>query len=128
MNDMRMWIPFVLGRWTAAAHLRAGMWLQTLVVAFTLAASQGYAESVQPLRVAINHGNAVLARIDAAVQQDEALRKARSQKAQQQPAQESRDDSDEPELPAVRLAQRAAPMQQMLQRSIAEESDIVWGV
>jgi len=71
---------------------------------------------------------AVLARIDAAVQQDEALRKARSQKAQQQPAQESRDDSDEPELPAVRLAQRAAPMQQMLQRSIAEESDIVWGV
>jgi len=66
MNDMRMWIPFVLGRWTAAAHLRAGMWLQTLVVAFTLAASQGYAESVQPLRVAINHGNAVLARIDAA--------------------------------------------------------------
>jgi len=32
------------------------------------------------------------------------------------------------ELPAVRLAQRAAPMQQMLRRSLAEERDIVWGL
>jgi len=70
---------------------------------------------------------AVLARIDAAVLQDEALRKARSEKAQQA-AQTQQDEADEPELPAVRLAQRAAPMQQMIQRSIAEESDIVWGV
>jgi len=73
---------------------------------------------------------AVLARIDAAVLQDEALRKARSEKAQQaaQTQQDEADEADEPELPAVRLAQRAAPMQQMIQRSIAEESDIVWGV
>lgn len=70
---------------------------------------------------------AVLAKIDAAVLYDEALRKARAEKAQQV-TQEDLDASDEPELPAVRLAQRAAPMQQMIQRSIAEASDIVWGV
>ena len=70
---------------------------------------------------------AVLARIDAAVLHDEALRKARSEKSQQA-SQESEGEVDEPELPAVRLAQRAAPMQQMIQRSIAEASDIVWGV
>jgi hypothetical protein len=70
---------------------------------------------------------AVLARIDAAVLHDEALRKARAEKAQQV-IQEVLDGADEPELPAVRLAQRAAPMQQMIQRSIAEASDIVWGV
>ena len=70
---------------------------------------------------------AVLAKIDAAVLQDEALRKARSQKAQQD-EQQGADETQEPELPAVRLAQRALPMQQMIQRSIAEESDLVWGV
>jgi hypothetical protein len=70
---------------------------------------------------------AVLAKIDAAVLHDEALRKARAEKAQQV-TQEDQDGSDEPELPTVRLAQRAAPMQQMIQRSIAEASDIVWGV
>jgi hypothetical protein len=69
----------------------------------------------------------VLAKIDAAVLQDEALRKARAEKAQQA-TQEVEAEVDEPELPAVRLAQRAAPMQQMIQRSIAEASDIVWGV
>jgi Domain of unknown function (DUF1840) len=69
---------------------------------------------------------AVLAKIDAAVQQDEALRQERSQKAQQ--AVPLAEDAEAPELPAVRLAQRAAPMQQMVQRSIAEGSDIVWGV
>jgi polar amino acid transport system substrate-binding protein len=41
------------------------MWLQTLGVAFALGASGAYAEVALPLRVAINHGNAVLARIDA---------------------------------------------------------------
>jgi Domain of unknown function (DUF1840) len=70
---------------------------------------------------------AVLAKIDAAVLHDEALRKARAEKAQQV-IKEDQDGADEPELPAVRLAQRAAPMQQMIQRSIAEASDIVWGV
>ena len=70
---------------------------------------------------------AVLAKIDAAVLHDEALRKARAEKTQQV-MKEDQDGADEPELPAVRLAQRAAPMQQMIQRSIAEASDIVWGV
>ena len=69
----------------------------------------------------------VLAKIDAAVLQDEALRKARSQRAQQG-TPEGQEERDEPELPAVRLAQRAAPMQQMIRLSIAEKSDIVWGV
>lgn len=69
----------------------------------------------------------VLAKIDVAVQQDEALRLARSQKAQQAET-EAYEEDPEPALPAVRLAQRAAPMQQMIQRSIREESDIVWGV
>jgi Domain of unknown function (DUF1840) len=69
----------------------------------------------------------VLAKIDAAVLQDEALRKARAEKAQQG-MKEDPDRANEPELSAVRLAQRAAPMQQMIQRSMAEKSDIVWGI
>ena len=71
---------------------------------------------------------AVLAKIDAAVLHDEALRKARAEKSQQATQEVEAAEVDEPELPAVRLAQRAAPMQQMIQRSIAEASDIVWGV
>ncbi|MBD8051211.1 DUF1840 domain-containing protein [Limnohabitans radicicola] len=69
----------------------------------------------------------VLAKIDVAVQQDEAMRLARSQNAQQAETRTS-EEEPEPALPAIRLAQRAAPMQQMIQRSIREESDIVWGV
>lgn len=70
---------------------------------------------------------AVLAKLDAAVQQEEALRQARSQPTQPSALRDS-DQSSESALPAVRLAQRVAPMQQMIRRSITEESDIVWGV
>ena len=70
---------------------------------------------------------AMLAKLEAAVQQEEALRQARSQKAPPSTLVDS-GESSEPALPAVRLAQRAAPMQQMIQRSITEEFDIVWGV
>lgn len=67
---------------------------------------------------------AVLANIEAAVRQDEALHKERLDTLQQ----ESKENQSGSVLPAVRLAQRAAPMQQMIKRSIAEKSDIVWGV
>ena len=67
---------------------------------------------------------AALANIEAAVQQDEALRKERSGI----PLEGDKENQEAPVLPPVRLAQRAAPMQQMIQRSMAEKSDIVWGV
>jgi hypothetical protein len=38
------------------------------------------------------------------------------------------EEAEEPALPAIRLAQRANPMQQMLRRCMAEEADLVWGV
>jgi hypothetical protein len=70
-----------------------------------------------------------LARLDAAVAQDEALRKARAeQSAAREAAQDVGDEAEEPALPAIRLAQRANPMQQMLRRCMAEEADLVWGV
>ena len=65
---------------------------------------------------------AVLDRIEQAVLQEEALRQAAAAGASVEVAQAVF------ELPAVRLAQRAAPMQQMLRRSLAEERDIVWGL
>ena len=75
---------------------------------------------------------ATLARLDAAVAQDEARRKALAEKAAarqagHQAGQEVSED-EEAVLPAVRLAQRAAPMQQMIRRCMAEEADLVWGV
>jgi hypothetical protein len=72
-----------------------------------------------------------LSRLDAAVAQDEALRKARADKAAAQASGQwvqAQDDEDEVALPEVRLAQRTAPMQQMLRRCMAEEADLVWGV
>ena len=73
---------------------------------------------------------AALARLEAAVAQDEALRRARAEQAAARAAGEGQQDSDEPEpaLPAIRLAQRAVPMQQMIRRAIAEDADLVWGV
>ncbi len=65
-----------------------------------------------------------LARLEAAVAEDEALRKARAEQALE-PLQ---DEEPEPALPAIRLAQRALPMQQMVRRAIAEDADLVWGV
>ena len=72
---------------------------------------------------------AALARLDAAVAQDEALRKLRAEKdAARQAGQPVSEDEEEAVLPSIRLAQRAAPMQQMLRRCMAEEADLVWGV
>lgn len=68
-----------------------------------------------------------LARLDTAVAQDEALRKTRAAQAASRDRAEQAGE-DEAALPAIRLAQRAAPMQQMLRRCIAEEADLVWGV
>jgi len=69
-----------------------------------------------------------LARLEAAVTQDEALRKLQAQKAAaRQAGQESAEDK-EAALPAIRLAQRAAPMLQMIRRCMAEQADLVWGV
>ena len=69
-----------------------------------------------------------LSRLDAAVAQDEALRQAKADKAKAPTSDLDEDGERESVLPAVRLAQRAAPMQQMLRRCLAEEADLVWGV
>ncbi len=68
---------------------------------------------------------AALARLEAAVAEDEAWRKAR---AEEQSLKSPQDEAPEPALPAIRLAQRALPMQQMVRRAIAEDADLVWGV
>ena len=64
-----------------------------------------------------------LARLEAAVAEDEAQREARRQEAAERGQEAGHEDPQ-----AVRLAQRAAPMAQMLRRSMAEEADLVWGV
>ena len=70
-----------------------------------------------------------LTRLETAVAQDEALRKARAERAAEREAgQDLGEEDEEAALPPVRLAQRAAPMQQMLRRCMAEEADLVWGV
>lgn len=64
-----------------------------------------------------------IAALEAAVVQDEALR--------QQHAEQSASDQENDEavvLDAVRLSQRATPMLKLLARSLAEQSDVVWGV
>ena len=64
-----------------------------------------------------------LSRLEAAVAEDEAQRQARLQEAKARGEEVSEADPQ-----AVRLAQRAAPMVQMLRRCMAEEADLVWGV
>jgi len=71
---------------------------------------------------------ATLTRLDAAVAQDEAQRKALAEKAAVRQAGQEVTEDEEAALPAVRLAQRAAPMQQMIRRCMTEEADLVWGV
>ena len=66
---------------------------------------------------------AALARLEAAVAQDEALCQAQAEQARA-----GIEASQEAPLPAIRLAQRAAPMLQMVRRCMAEEADLVWGV
>ena len=70
-----------------------------------------------------------LARLEAAVAQDEAQRRAQAEKAAARAAgQPVAEDEEEAQLPAVRLAQRASPMLQMIRRCMAEQADLVWGV
>ncbi len=70
-----------------------------------------------------------VARLEAAVAQDEALRQQRTEKAAaREPGQGPETQEHEAPLPPIRLAQRAAPMLQMLRRCAAQESDLVWGV
>lgn len=70
-----------------------------------------------------------LSRLELAVAQDEALYKLRAEKAAaRRGGQESVEDEQELAVPAIRLAQRAAPMLQMIRRCMAEQADLVWGV
>ncbi len=71
---------------------------------------------------------AALARLEAAVAQDEARRRQSAEKAAAREAGQASDTEEETALPPIRLAQRAAPMVQMLRRCLAEEADLVWGV
>lgn len=64
-----------------------------------------------------------IAVLEAAVAQDDALRQRRAEEA----ASESEED-ETVALDAVRLSQRATPMLKLLSRSLAEQSDVVWGV
>jgi hypothetical protein len=64
-----------------------------------------------------------IAALEAAVEQDEALRQRRAEQA----ASESEED-EAVVLDAVRLSQRATPMLKLLTRSLAENADVVWGV
>lgn len=66
--------------------------------------------------------SSAIVRLETAVAEDEALRKANG--AGLTPGSEE----DLAHLPPVRLAQRAAPMLQMLRRCQAEQADLVWGV
>jgi hypothetical protein len=71
----------------------------------------------------------VLAKLESAVAQDEALRAQRSQDAQNGIKQGVVDVTPpELELDAVRLAQRASPMIKLLKRCVATPTDLVWGV
>lgn len=71
----------------------------------------------------------VLAKLESAVAQDEALRAQRSQDAQIGKNQDLVDlTPPDFELDAVRLAQRASPMIKLLKQCVATPTDLVWGV
>lgn len=71
----------------------------------------------------------VLAKLESAVAQDEALRAQRSQDAQIGKKQDLVDlTPPDFELDAVRLAQRASPMIKLLKQCVATPTDLVWGV
>ncbi len=72
---------------------------------------------------------AAIAGLEAAVAQDEALRKQRSAKSQQEDAVTDLANDGEAKLQdPVHLAQRAAPMLKLLKLSLAQCADVVWGV
>jgi hypothetical protein len=64
-----------------------------------------------------------MAALEAAVAQDEALRQQRAEQAASE-----QNEEEAVVLDTVRLSQRAAPMLKLLARSLAEQSDVVWGV
>lgn len=70
-----------------------------------------------------------LARLETAVAEDEAMRQDRDRREHDRRAlATSARDEEEATWPTIGLAQRAAPMQQMLRRCMAEQADLVWGV
>ena len=80
--------------------------------------------------VAVNELAQAQAQLEAAVAQDEALRRQRAEQAVAAQGTDSaaEDVGEQASLPPIRLAQRAVPMLQMLRRCRAEEADLVWGV
>lgn len=74
---------------------------------------------------------AAIAKLEAAVAQDEAARLQRSQEAQSasEPKDRFADTAvDSEEIDPVRLAQRASPMLKQLRHCQTGASDLVWGV
>ena len=71
----------------------------------------------------------VLAKLESAVAQDEALRAQRIQEAQNGSKKGILEVTPpEFDLDAVRLAQRASPMIKVLKQCVATPADLVWGV
>ena len=68
---------------------------------------------------------AVISALEQAVFIDEAERKTRSEHVQ---ASVTEDTEPVPPTESVALSQRAAPMLKLLKRSVAEKSNMVWGV
>lgn len=68
----------------------------------------------------------VLAKLESAVAQDEALRAQRSQNAKNEGVLDGHQPGSETD--AVRLAQRASPMIKLLKQCVANPTDLVWGV
>lgn len=71
---------------------------------------------------------AVIAALEQAVAIDEVEIKNRFDQAQSRIANKENKDENLQPLNAVSLSQRSAPMIKLLKRSLAEESDVVWGV
>lgn len=70
-----------------------------------------------------------ITRLQAAVQEEEQRLKAWQEKRQQAIEQGEDVSAFEPESePVIRLAQRAQPMLQMLQRCVKEQQELYWGV
>ena len=72
---------------------------------------------------------AAIAALEAAVAQDEALRKQRAaQNESEEEAAERADHGEHNMQEAISLAPRAAPMMKLLKLSQAQGADVVWGV
>ena len=69
-----------------------------------------------------------LARVQAAVQKDEAARQHLQERVRAGVASEQELEEHRRQQAEVRLAQRAQPMMAMLGRCCAEQANLVWGV